>query len=69
MGFAEYLFLRLFNDGRSSISMASGTGLFNQQAAEWDRFIINTLGLEIDTLPVLSSAGPEKVVSTSCVIN
>ncbi len=62
MGFAEYLFLRLFNDGRSSISMASGTGLFNQQAAEWDRFIINTLGLEIDTLPVLSSAGPEKAV-------
>src|SRR5262249_48351363 len=32
----EYLFLRLFGEARCSVSMASGTGMLNQQALDWD---------------------------------
>src|SRR5262249_11718947 len=32
----EYLFLRLFGEASCSVSMASGTGLFNQATADWD---------------------------------
>jgi len=36
-GFAEYLLLRLTGRLRASVSMASGTGLFNQQFDAWQR--------------------------------
>lgn len=36
MSFGEYLFLRLFGQAGCSLSMASGTGLLDQNAADWD---------------------------------
>ena len=36
MSFGEYLALRLFGSAICSLSMASGTGLLNQQTADWD---------------------------------
>ena len=45
MSFGEYLGLRLFGELRTSISMASGTGLFDQWARRWDRPILDVLGL------------------------
>jgi gluconokinase len=51
LGFAEYLCLRLFGEVATSVSMASATGLFNQQACDWDSDFVNALGIGTDTLP------------------
>jgi gluconokinase len=53
MSFGEYLHLRLFGETRCSISMASGTGLFDQHALEWDRPTLAALGLGPDRLAAL----------------
>jgi gluconokinase len=45
VSFGEYLGLRLFGELRTSISMASGTGLFDQWARRWDPLILDVLGL------------------------
>lgn len=39
----EYLFQRLFGESRCSVSMASGTGLFNQNACDWDDMTLDAL--------------------------
>lgn len=53
LSFGEYLQLRLFGDVRCSISMASGTGLFDQHALVWDAPILEALGLTPDHLAPL----------------
>ena len=50
VSFGEYLGLRLFGELRTSISMASGTGLFDQWARRWDPGILETLGLGVQHL-------------------
>ena len=45
MSFGEYLQLRLFGETRCSVSMASGTGLFDRHAREWDGPTLEVLGL------------------------
>jgi gluconokinase len=46
VSFGEYLYLRLFGVRRVSISMASGTGLFNQHTCRWDEHVIDALPIE-----------------------
>jgi gluconokinase len=46
VSFGEYLGLRLFGELRTSVSMASGTGLFDQWVRCWDPTILGVLGLE-----------------------
>jgi gluconokinase len=50
MSFGEYLGVRLFGELRTSVSMASGTGLFDQWARRWDPVILDTLGLSPEHL-------------------
>lgn len=50
----EYLFLRLFGEAGCSISMASGTGLFNQNTCDWDQDALSTLALPADRLAPLT---------------
>src|SRR5712671_4937474 len=57
LSFSDYLFLRLFGDTRTSVSMASGTGLFNQIKCEWDREMLAGLGISSDQLPLIAGAG------------
>jgi gluconokinase len=57
LGFAEYLCLRLFGERATSISMASATGLFNQRDCEWDRDLVQALGISPDTLPEIRNSG------------
>ena len=54
LGFAEYLCLRLFGRVTASVSMASATGLFNQQACDWDWDFVQALGITRDTLPEIN---------------
>jgi gluconokinase len=45
VGFGEYLELKLCGEARSSLCMASGTGLFHQNNADWDESILDVLQL------------------------
>ena len=58
MSFGEFLVLQLFGESADSISMASGTGLFNQSTCEWDAELVEALELKTDTLPKLSESHP-----------
>ncbi|MDQ3665154.1 MAG: gluconokinase [Acidobacteriota bacterium] len=57
LSFGEYLVLRLSGETAASVSMASGTGLFNQQLLEWDRELIDALDIRDESLPEISSTG------------
>lgn len=55
LGFAEYLCQRLCGEPSTSISMASATGLFNQQECDWDWAFVDALGFSPDTLPAIQT--------------
>ncbi len=57
LSFGECVVLRLSGETEASVSMASGTGLFNQRLLEWDRELIQALGIPKESLPEISSAG------------
>jgi gluconokinase len=54
MTLGEFLYLRLFGERRVSISMASGSGLFEQNRCDWDREMLNCLGVRRDQLSPIS---------------
>jgi gluconokinase len=51
VGFGDYLFHRLTGTWRTSLSMASGTGLLNLRARAWDQGACEAAGLTVDRLP------------------
>lgn len=54
---SDYLFLRLFGEDSTSVSMASATGLFNQQTCDWDQELLEGLGISIEQLPSIAEPG------------
>lgn len=50
MSFGEYLFLRLFGEARASVSMVSGSGLWNQNQNDYDAGILQILPVTRDQL-------------------
>lgn len=54
MSFGEYLFLRLFGERRVSLSMASGTGLFDQNECSWDAEVLGFLPIRQEQLSPLA---------------
>ncbi len=56
-GFAEYLSARLTGSLRTSLSMASGTGLMDQSRGVWDHALLETTGIGRDQLPPVND-GP-----------
>ncbi|HEX9016189.1 MAG TPA: gluconokinase [Chloroflexota bacterium] len=57
VSFGEYLALRLFGRTAVGISMASGTGLFNQHTLDWDDLILSALLLDREQLSPLAGDG------------
>lgn len=54
MSFGEYLSLCLFGETGCSVSMASATGLFNQNEIVWDSFVLGALPIDQHQLsPIL----------------
>jgi gluconokinase len=53
----EHLELALFGEAATSVSMASGTGLFDQDALRWDREALAAAGVEADRLFPLAGDG------------
>jgi gluconokinase len=56
MSVGEYLHLRLFGQARSSVSMASATGLLDQNSCSWDEEILSHLGIAAEHLPPVCDA-------------
>lgn len=54
LSFSDYLTLQFFGETTTSVSMASGTGLFNQHTCEWDADVIERLGIDGDSLPQIA---------------
>jgi len=54
VSFADYLFLRLTGELRTSLSSASGTGLLNLRARTWDAELLDALELDEALLPPIS---------------
>jgi gluconokinase len=62
VSFSDYLYGRLVGETRTSLSMASGTGLLDVHERRWDEELLGALGLEPERLPEISDepvAGPE----------
>jgi gluconokinase len=55
LSFAEYLTLHLFGETAVSVSMASGTGVFDQRTCQWDQQLLKTLGISVESLPEIAS--------------
>jgi gluconokinase len=54
VSFADYLLLRLTGELQTSVSMASGTGLFDPNRLDWDDETLDAVGVRRDQLPALS---------------
>lgn len=54
MSFGEFLYLKLFGNRRVSVSMASGTGLFNQRTCNWDSELLHALPVKPEQLSLVA---------------
>jgi gluconokinase len=61
VSFADYLFLRLTGELRTTLSTASGSGLLDLRSRSWDGELLDELGIAESLLPPLS----EEPVGTS----
>jgi gluconokinase len=57
MSFAELLALRLCGESKASVSMASGTGLFDLRSCDWDAPLLRELKLDANQLPLIAGDG------------
>ncbi len=55
LSFSDYLSEVFFDAPATSISMASGTGLFNQHTCEWDTELLGALDISLDKLPPIAT--------------
>jgi gluconokinase len=53
MSFGEYFYLKVFGRTVCSLSMASGTGLLDQNRCEWDSELLQVLPIRVDQLSPL----------------
>ncbi|HRH44086.1 MAG TPA: gluconokinase [Pyrinomonadaceae bacterium] len=51
LSFSDYLALKLFSKAVTSVSMASGTGIFNLRNDDWDDELVNFLQIKRENLP------------------
>jgi gluconokinase len=51
VSFGDYVLLRLAGELRTSVSTASGTGLFDPNRLDWDDGVLAALGVDRDCLP------------------
>jgi gluconokinase len=54
VSFADYLFLQLTGELRTTVSMASGTGLFDPNRLDWDEETLAACGVEREQLPPIA---------------
>jgi gluconokinase len=57
LSFSDLLMLRFFNDATTSVSIASGTGLFNQRLCSWDKEMMARLSFSDENFPQIAGQG------------
>ena len=51
LSFSDFVGLRLFDDSATSVSMASGTGIFDIRSLIWDKELLKFLEIKTENLP------------------
>jgi gluconokinase len=54
VSFGDYLVLKIAGELRTTVSTASGTGLFDPNRLDWDTDVLEALGLTSDRLPLVA---------------
>jgi gluconokinase len=54
LSFSDYVSLKLFGESVTSVSMASGTGIFDQRKCDWDGELLRYLKVSRDKLPTIA---------------
>lgn len=54
LSFSDYLAFRLSNQAVTSVSMASGTGIFDIRKNDWDEELVNFLQISCENLPSIA---------------
>jgi len=68
LSFGEYLHLKLLGTTACSISMASGTGLFNHETNDWDDETLNTIGVAREQLSPIVDFEPLQITRPSSLV-
>lgn len=55
LSFSDYLVLRLSGEAKTSVSMASGSGIFDIRQNDWDQELFSFLHIEPENLPKIES--------------
>ncbi len=55
LSFSDYLSLKLFGEAKTSLSMASGTGIVDIRSCDWDSELLKFLMIKSSTLPVIAA--------------
>lgn len=55
LSFSDFVALRFFGLAVTSVSMASGTGIFDIRTLEWDSKLLRFMGVRPDALPLVST--------------
>ncbi len=55
LSFSDFLAFKLFDQAQTSVSMASGTGIFDIRRLIWDESLLNFLKIEPENLPEIVS--------------
>ncbi len=57
LSFSDLMGLRLFDETATSVSMASGTGIFDIRKCDWDAEMLAYLGIDSSVLPEVAADG------------
>ncbi|MCS7264833.1 MAG: gluconokinase [Armatimonadetes bacterium] len=68
LSFGEYLHLKLLGTTACSISMASGTGLFNHETNNWDDETLEAIGIVRDQLSPIVNFEPLQISRPSSLV-
>ncbi len=68
LSFGEYLHLKLLGTTACSISMASGTGLFNHAMNDWDNETLEAIGITRDQLSPIVNFDPLQIPRPSPLV-
>ncbi len=55
LSFSDYLMLKVSGAAKTSLSIASATGLFNQQSGDWDDETLEMIGVPKERLPQIAA--------------
>ncbi len=68
LSFGEYLHLKLLGTTACSISMASGTGLFNHETNNWDDETVEAIGISSEQLSPIINFEPFQITCPSPLV-